>query len=804
MKIHLLINLLLILAAKGFRLTQNKTDCGEWSKNHVFEPEEPHFFNDTTTFLKFQNLSELDIVCPNISFIVKRRLNIYAQNPFLLDNDFDLRSVLKIFKTKQIVSAVFVFNLKGFNYNSPNSKPTLYDYNFYLLSSTFQFYLRNKEITSEMCTRESFNRSMNFFGMIDFLFVYTDVIYTDICPYVFMDTQLKALKLYQISNSLIFKNNLRFLKINATDLNVRSLYSLDLNVIYFEINSDLLNEYVFRNIQSLHLTGIVYGIQSDLFDLFKDIRLIFFRVDNYETFFHSGLNWINSLNKGLNINVKKKLKLEMSLIGKIILLEFYEEQTFFGKAYMWPDKDICLFKDFPHNQLIYPSILPATPFLCSCSIIWLVQYAKLYLKPDYSSYRFELNYIIEYIDKWSFANQSVRNCFRQEKLESLIQSCNFDLMLNNCKIESTSAPTIGENVGFYGNMNMFFHFKWLELIFEVYFQPILCFIGIITNLLIIIVLKNKNKKKSFKFTFYKHLHKNAILNLIFCAINLISLINVCIFFKISFCSQVFKWDFSQYFKIYVVYFLGNSIKLCSNISYVVLSLTRFYESTSSTKSSKFFNKILKVNIKRFYFVCFLISLVLNGFQIVQFKPNVYYSPVNDGFPFDAFDIKYCDHTEEPTKLFKIGCKVIPILDLVNNVLNNIVFIVVNLIIDLSLLRFSHRKYNEKKNLTNDRTILEEAHKSKEKITKMVLINSVFFFISHFPAFLSTIFLMIFHEKISKFCLFMFSCKKILEIFQSFYLISISLQIFLFLSFDKNFKLSLKDLVNRKILKRNSN
>jgi hypothetical protein len=800
MNIYFLINLIFILDARVFKcFEQNNTDCEEWSKNHVFEPEEPHYFNDTTTFLKFQNLSELDIVCPNMTFIVKRRLNIFAQNSFLLDNDFDLRNVLKIFKTRQKILPVFVFNLKGFNYNSQYSKRTLYNYNFYLYSSTFQFYLRNKEITNEMCTRESYNRSMNFFGMIDFLFVYSEVFYTDICPYVFMDTPLKALRLYQISNSLIFQNKLRFLKINATDLNVRNLYSLDLNVVYFEINSDLLNEYVFRNVQSLHITGIVHGIQSDLFDLFKDIRLVFLRVDNYETFFHSGLKWINSLNKGLNINVKKKLKLETNTIGKIILLQFFEEETFFGKDYLWPDKDICLFKDFPHNQLIYPSILPAKPFLCSCSIIWLIQYAKLYLKPDYSSYRFELNLIIEYLGE--FANQTVRNCFRQEKLENLIQSCNFELMFNNCKIDDTSAPK-RENVGFYGNMNMFFHLKWLELICEVYFQPTLCFIGIMTNLLIIIVLKNKNKKKSFKFTFYKHLHKNAILNLIFCLIHLISLINVCIFFKISFCSQIFKWNFSQYFKIYIVYFLGDSIKLCSNISYVVLSLTRFYESTSSTKSSKFFNKILKVNIRGFYLVCFLISLVLNSFQFLQFKPNEYFSPINEGFPFDAFDIKYCDHTQEPSKLFKIGCKIIPILDLINNILNNIVFILVNLIIDLSLLRFSHKKYNEKKNLTNDRTILEEAHNSKEKITKMVLINSVFFFISHFPAFLSTIFMMIFHEKISKFCLFMFSCKKILEIFQSFYLISISLQIFLFLSFDKNFKLSLKDLIDRKILKRN--
>lgn len=41
----------------------------------------------------------------------------------------------------------------------------------------------------------------------------------------------------------------------------------------------------------------------------------------------------------------------------------------------WPfaaDRDICLFKNFPHEKLVFPFLVPSsTKFKCSCTIYWL-------------------------------------------------------------------------------------------------------------------------------------------------------------------------------------------------------------------------------------------------------------------------------------------------------------------------------------------------------------------------------------------------------------------------------------------------
>ena len=114
-----------------------------------------------------------------------------------------------------------------------------------------------------------------------------------------------------------------------------------------------------------------------------------------------------------------------------------------------------------------------------------------------------------------------------------------------------------------------------------------------------------------------------------------------------------------------------------------------------------------------------------------------------------------------------------------------------------MLRFTKKSFIEKTHLVTDKAKIEEAQKMTDKITKMVIINSIFFFISHFPEFLTTILMMIFNEKAKKFCFYMFSCKKIIEMSQVFCLISVSLQMFLFIGFDKNYKLSIIDLFKRK-------
>ena len=53
---------------------------------------------------------------------------------------------------------------------------------------------------------------------------------------------------------------------------------------------------LFRNVESLGLAGILYGIQVDLFKDFQKLRIIDFAISNLKEFFHLGNKWMNYLN----------------------------------------------------------------------------------------------------------------------------------------------------------------------------------------------------------------------------------------------------------------------------------------------------------------------------------------------------------------------------------------------------------------------------------------------------------------------------------------------------------------------------
>lgn len=108
-----------------------------------------------------------------------------------------------------------------------------------------------------------------------------------------------------------------------------------------------------------------------------------------------------------------------------------------------------------------------------------------------------------------------------------------------------------------------YFFKWLKYIIQVFLQPILSIVGIVTNVLSIVVVKNKRKQKLLNNFMYKHLLANAFFNIFYCAISLFSLMNICIFPHSSFCSSIYKSAFAQYFKIYVILFLGKFLKSLS-------------------------------------------------------------------------------------------------------------------------------------------------------------------------------------------------------------------------------------------------
>ena len=772
-------------------LTNQTKECMEWVQEHVFDNREFHDQSTDYIYISFENLNQLrGMNCKNIS-IQTENLLLNPRKSILLEENLNLTEILNMVSMSNYggISMILIRNIIGFNqyqYVKKSATLELAKYDIVFNSGILDFYLNNTLITKEMCTPENFyGKLIMYFVPMKNIFFYEFHYSHQVCPYVFINSRLDQLLFDQITNSLIFKNRLQFIQIDENEfpsigLNIEGPESLELNIFFEELTKEILCPQIFRDTKVLQITGSLNKIQTDLFQDFTKIELIFLKLDSLRLFFHQGIEWMSYLNRDLkNHDIKSNL-------NRIIILTFME--IYFEDIvtkFTYPDEDLCLFRKFPHKQLIIPSFPILDEIECSCTLIWLTQNYNLILDHFNSDVKL-LNYYEIYIK-----NFSVIRCMKNYSL--LFDLCRFEEKFNNCIVLSQIKSNQVFNMSIY---DVFFLFEWLKLVIEVYVKPFLSCFGLITNILVLLVLRNsqvnKGTQKLLDNVMYRHIFYNSMFNFIFCLINCFSLLNICIFPRSSFCSSVYKTEWAQYFKIIFSQFLGNSIRLCSNFSFILFSISRFYISTSTTKS-KTFLRFEKLNLKHFYLSMFVSCSLWSMFKLFEFRPNEIYSSFDKNFPYNRYDSRYCQYNEEEYKFLSSGCKIFPILNVINNVLNNILFLFISVVIDICLIRFANQSFEHKTELFHDKKHLEEALNHKKKIKKLIITNGFLFFISHILEFVVTLLLIIFKEKLKRFCFTYFSCTDIIEIFETFSLIGICLQFFVYKHFDHNFTRSFKDL-----------
>ena len=447
---------------------------------------------------------------------------------------------------------------------------------------------------------------------------------------------------------------------------------------------------------------------------------------------------------------------------------------------------MCLFKDFPHQQLILfnpTSNIHSTNF--TCTLAWLVQYSD----------EFENH----------FDNRTVKRFPKRSAFEAYFKKCNLDEKFKICLKKKSQKPKRTKSRVFWDTINIRYNVKWLQYVIEVYFQTSLCVISIVTNTLSLLVLRNKSTpelKKNLNNHMHKHMQVNSAFNLVYSAIKLVSLVNICIFPRTSFCSQVFRDVASQYSKIYIVEFAGNAFRLCANLSYIAFSVSRYFLSTS-VEPSKFFKKFKNMNLKAFYAIIFVISVCLSLIKVFQFQVRDKYdlsADTNPNYPLFKYDIEYCEfHTSNMlNKHFLHKCQIFKILNMINNVLNNVVFFFISIFIDVGLIQFTNENLAHKRRLFDnvESHAVKKAIKLKEKVNMMIITNGLLYFVSHVPEFIMFLFMTIYGQDLLFYCTQFVSCVDLVEISQPFNFLSIGLQFFVFLRFDKNFSHSLRNLWQR--------
>ena len=244
----------------------------------------------------------------------------------------------------------------------------------------------------------------------------------------------------------------------------------------------------------LYLSGQINEIQSDLFTFLNKIRFISINIENTRQFFHLGLRWLQSINRGFNANLIKisNTSMDINLIAKKrVIVSFAEYAHIFGSVYNYPDEDLCLFKDFPHAQLVYPSITLTDTVTCSCTLIWLIRYSKYYMNEDLTHYDQDL-----YLDYPSgLGNFSVRQCLHKD-FDRLLNKCDIDARLELCIKNNLTLKDSSSSLN--TNADFAYLFKAFQYVMGVYVKPIFCFLGIVTNLVVFIMVSNKAKKKELK------------------------------------------------------------------------------------------------------------------------------------------------------------------------------------------------------------------------------------------------------------------------------------------------------------------
>ena len=235
--------------------------------------------------------------------------------------------------------------------------------------------------------------------------------------------------------------------------------------------------------------------------------------------------------------------------------------------------------------------------------------------------------------------------------------------------------------------------------------------------------------------------------------------------------------------------MGNVIRICSNFTYLIFSLSRLFLITihkdriSRRKDSNVFFLIYTLGTLIF-------SCLFSLFKFFQYKANIFLDTRRE-FPLEIRDEFYCNNVDHAFE-----CRLFNAFKIANRSLNDILFVFLNVLVDLILIRKFKRHLNKKLDQIVDLNQHKLIEKSKKNLNRMILCNSFIYVISHLPEFITTILLIVYSKTILNFCNYFLSCDLINEEAEFFGLISIVGQFFIFKVFDKNFRSSFNDLKNK--------
>jgi hypothetical protein len=760
-------------------------------------------YNQSSEIIRhFNDLSQLEFTQCNESIIIKD-WGLKPNQKLILDNTLNFKGLM-INLINEII-CIHLDNFNGFDLLSDPFKEIQFivytnKYDFWSIdSSNFHFYINNKLINEQECLNNNTNWK-NFLtnSMIFSLKITSNSRYSKkTCSYIFKNTIIDNLFLFDIRSSYINSNILTFLN-NHTNNDLNSNIHQVLFTLYrIQFDENLFNKEIFQKTYCLDLNGVLNGIQNDLFKYFNKLSLIRIRSQNVRQLFARNNKWIEYLNynlKTFDLNLLKDYIFEL-LPNSILLII---DQTFPNLTwYNYPNEDFCLFSNFPHKKLVFPKLKPIEYSSCSCTELYLIQYSI--------EIQFEIQYftgqVLPTYEYWQYYMDNIyekkfSKCFANKmEFYNSITLCDFKQRLNKCNLK---IELRNDEISYFEMLDWQEVSKISSLIFSVYLNSIFTLIVIILSALTLLIIRSKTVIKE-KNPMYNFLFMNTILTMIYITIYAFRLIGICIE-NDFYCSPLNETKFNIYYKTILILFIGETLKSSSNFSYLSFSLSRYIKVTSTKLS--FLLKFDQLK-KRYYFLISLITATfINLYHLFEYNFNL---TKNSGFlnskdSFESF-FKY-SHPEYIDHFTTIKYYLLNIFFYLKLIFSDLSYIVLNVIVDLKLLSFVKIQNAKKvtitsKILSNNNNKRNKGDSTTNKITSMIILNGLNCFILRFPSALANMYGFIFRfDKYNKsfeptisgyiVCRRHKICDNLQEILYFFYLISLLLQFFIFFKFDKIF------------------
>ena len=230
---------------------------------------------------------------------------------------------------------------------------------------------------------------------------------------------------------------------------------------------------------------------------------------------------------------------------------------------------------------------------------------------------------------------------------------------------------------------------------------------------------------------------HCVANSLICFIQILSLIHECQFPFGFFCSSIRQIKSVQYIKIVVGEFFNNVCRLLSNFSYLGFSLCRM--SRVGNDHNKFIVFINKLNMKNFLAVSILVSAGLSVCKTLQFDINFDFLELASPLPF-------IQNPDRFNWAFKPGFVTITVFNVIYDLINYLSFVFVHLFVDLILIyklkkviREKEAKMREMKCSENEiERASKENDESKRRTILMVVLNSVFNFLTKIPSMVASL------------------------------------------------------------------